>query len=145
MDLTNLNAEPNEENIGSLRVNSENLKMENGIEDEIFVAEKEPQKEMSASEEDDSYSKIIQQVKSDQSDNQQDHLIPEDARDVSLKTDAMSQVQHLVDIAATKGIFHAVKVARHVQDNYVLDTFHDSLLADDMYKALVERGLIDPN
>jgi hypothetical protein len=29
-----------------------------------------------------------------------------------------------------------------MQDNYVLDTFHDRMLADDLHDALVKKGMI---
>jgi hypothetical protein len=38
---------------------------------------------------------------------------------------------------------HAVKVARHLEDDYVLDTFHDKLLADELHDALLKKGLIE--
>ena len=56
--------------------------------------------------------------------------------------DAETQIQHLVDLAQQKGIMHAVKVARHMEDNYILDTFHDKMLADELHDALIKKGMI---
>jgi hypothetical protein len=56
--------------------------------------------------------------------------------------DAESQIQHLVDLASTKGVVHAVKVARHMDDNYVLDMLHDKMISEELHKVLVERNLL---
>ena len=42
-----------------------------------------------------------------------------------------------------KGVVHAVKVARHLEDNYALDEFHDRMLADELHEALIKKGLIE--
>jgi len=34
-------------------------------------------------------------------------------------------------------------VARHLQDNYALDEFHDRLLAQEFHDALIKKGLIE--
>lgn len=64
-----------------------------------------------------------------------------DAQKVSLKIDADSKVSQLVDLATTKGVIHAVKVARSLSDFYVLDQLHDDL-ANKLYEALKAKGLI---
>jgi hypothetical protein len=48
-----------------------------------------------------------------------------------------------VDIALEKGVIHAVNVAKHLEDNYVLDMFHDKLLSDELHEALMKKGLIE--
>jgi hypothetical protein len=108
------------------------------VESKIEVAP-----EISASEKDDAYGKILSKIQTPTDDGKvsQDD-IASDAQAGAQKTDAESQVQHLVDIAQQKGVINAVKVARHMEDNYVLDTFHDRLLADELHDALVKKGLI---
>jgi hypothetical protein len=64
-----------------------------------------------------------------------------DAQKVSLKADADSKVNQLVDLATVKGVVHAVKVARHLHDFYVLDQLHDDL-ANKLYETLKAKGLI---
>ncbi len=99
--------------------------------------------EKTAAEKDDAYAKILARVKQPAAGAAPaDEEIKEDAGKVYQKTDAESQIQHLVDIAMTKGVVYAVKVARHLEDNYVLDMFHDKLLADELHDALVQKGLL---
>lgn len=108
----------------------------------VFKKEKEALRETSAAEKEDAYAKILARVKQPAAGALSDEEIKEDAGKVYQKTDAESQIQHLVDLALAKGVVHAVKVARHMEDNYVLDMFHDKLLADELYGALVKKGLI---
>lgn len=104
--------------------------------------EREAPQEISAAEKDDAYGKILSKVQT-QSDDVVDHTeVANDAEVGVGKIDAESQVQHLIDIAGQKGVVHAVKVAQHMQDNFVLDTFHDRMLADELHDALLKRGMI---
>ena len=77
-----------------------------------------------------------------QTDDVNQEEVASDAEAGAQKSDAESQVQHLVDIAQQKGVMHAVRVARHMEDNYVLDAFHDSMLADELHDALMKKGMI---
>ena len=103
---------------------------------------KETAGEVSPAEKDSAYGKILSKVKQPAKQGGLDSEVQSDAETASKKTDAESQIQHLVDLALNKGVVHAVKVARHLEDNYTLDMFHDKLLADEFHKALVEKGLI---
>ena len=103
--------------------------------------EREKPQEISAGEKDSSYGKILSKVQT-QTDDVNQEEVASDAEAGAQKSDAESQVQHLVDIAQQKGVVHAVKVARHMESNYVLDTFHDRILADDLHDALVKKGMI---
>lgn len=106
--------------------------------------EQEFPQEVSSTEKDDAYGKILSKVQTTQfSDEFDQTIIASDAKTGFEKMDAQSQVQHLVDIAGQKGVVHAVKVAQHMQDNYILDTFHDRMLADDLHDALVSKGMIE--
>lgn len=108
-----------------------------------FKIEKEAPREIAPSEKDNSYGKILAKVKGQaQADAGQDD-VKKDAENVWSKTDADSQIRHLVDIAMAKGVLHAVRVARHLEDNYVLDMFHDKLLADELHDALMKKGLLE--
>ena len=105
--------------------------------------EKETAGEVSSAEKDSAYGKILSKVKKQPAKQAgSDDEIQTDAETASQKTDAESQIQHLTGLALNKGVVHAVKVARHLEDNYTLDMFHDKLLADEFHKALVEKGLI---
>jgi hypothetical protein len=65
-----------------------------------------------------------------------------DAKHISALTDEASKVQKLLDLAQTKGVVHAVKVARSLKDYYALDMMHDEL-SDKLYQGLLEKGLIE--
>ena len=92
-------------------------------------------------EKDDAYSKIVSKIKI-QSPQTTDLDVAQDASQAGKLIDAQSRINNLVDIAMQKGVFHAVKVAKHLDDNYVLDEFHDKLMMDDLHDALMEKGLI---
>jgi len=105
--------------------------------------EREIPREISASEKDSAYDKILSKIQTPADDSSTDQNdVANDAQAGAQKMDAETQIQHLVDIAQQKGIMHAVKVARHMEDNYILDTFHDRMLADELHDALVKKGMI---
>lgn len=64
-----------------------------------------------------------------------------DAKHISATIDEESKIQKLLDLASAKGVVHAVKVARSLNDYYALDQMHDAL-ADKLYQGLLEQGLI---
>lgn len=53
--------------------------------------------------------------------------------------DSQHQVKVLTDLAFQKGLSFSIRVARSLDNDYVLDEFH-STLVDKLYKELVERG-----
>lgn len=93
------------------------------------------------------YGRIMSKVRAKKSDDtdksdSQAHTVARDARTGAMHTDADSQVSHLVDLAVTKGAVHAVKVAQHMENYYILDVLHDKMLADKLHDALVAKNLI---
>jgi hypothetical protein len=108
----------------------------------FFPVEQEKTVEVSSAEKDTAYGNILAKVQSNAADDIDEMQVSSDAKDAAGKTDAETQIQHLVDIAMQKGVAHAVKVARHMEDNYVLDSFHDRLLADELHDALIKKGLL---
>ncbi len=70
------------------------------------------------------------------------HTVASDARAVHGQHDVESQVSHLLDIAVTKGPTHAVKVARHLSDFYIMDAVHDRMVQDAFFKKLKEKNMI---
>lgn len=64
-----------------------------------------------------------------------------DAKSIGDTVDEESKIQKLLDLAATKGVVHAVKVARSLKDYYALDRMHDELV-DKLYEGLLAKGLI---
>jgi len=49
------------------------------------------------------------------------------------------QIQLLTDLAFEKGVAHATEVAKKLEDPYILDEFHDTLV-DELYSYLAEQG-----
>ncbi len=64
-----------------------------------------------------------------------------DAQSVYDETDEEARVTKLLSLVETKGVEYAVKVARHLNDYYVLDRMHDEL-SGRFYEALVAKGVI---
>ena len=104
------------------------------------VLENAPEQKEGEAEKEEAYSKILSKVKVAKP--PADDSIPADAQDANLAQSAEAKVIKLVDLAMQKGVIHAVKVARHMEDNFVLDEFHDRLLADELHDALIKRGLL---
>lgn len=52
------------------------------------------------------------------------------------------QLKNLVDLAFQKGISYAADVARDLDNAYLMDEFHDTLV-DKLHKELVERGKLE--
>ena len=52
------------------------------------------------------------------------------------------QLKNLVDLAFQKGISSATDVARDLDNPYLMDAFHDTLV-DKLHKELVERGKLE--
>lgn len=116
---------------------------ENRLESAPAVAvEREKPQEIGAGERDASYGKILSKMQAQTDDMTDQVAVASDAAEGAKKTDAESQIQHLVDVAQQKGVVHAIKVARHMESNYILDTFHDRLLADELHDALLKKGMI---
>ncbi len=87
------------------------------------------------------YSQILSKT-AVQSAPQDDLTVKDDADVLSKEKEVEGKIQGLVNIAETKGVVHAVKVAQHLEDNYVLDELHDRLLSEELHQALLEKGLI---
>lgn len=125
------------------KTEAEKANLEKVLEKPEIKIETEPAKEVISAEKDSAYNKILSKVQSQQIKNASDDEVKGDAGKVFEIQDAESQIQHLVDIAANKGVIYAVKVAKHIEDNYVLDMFHDKLLAEELHDALLKKGLIE--
>lgn len=122
---------------------SREIKEAKGARENEGSVEKEAAPEIVSAEKDSAYSKILSKVKTAPDGDTKHEDVKLDAEKVYEKQDAESQIQHLIDIASNKGIIHAVKVAKHLEDNYVLDMFHDKLLSDELHDALVKKGIIE--
>ncbi len=116
---------------------------EKKAEETVLKSEKEVAKETISAEKDSAYNQILSKLKTPKAPSPSVEDVKSDAAKTALKQDAESQIQHLVDIALEKGVIHAVNVAKHLEDNYVLDMFHDKLLSDELHEALMKKGLIE--
>jgi len=65
------------------------------------------------------------------------------AANVAALSDAESQVEKLIELAEQIGPLKAIEVARHLDDNYVMDKLHDGLLEDRIRAILEEKGLLE--
>jgi hypothetical protein len=99
-----------------------------------------PERKEGRMEKDDAYAKILAKTKSPSAVVHSD--VATDAKTASEETDYENKVIKLVELAEAKGVVHAVKVAQHLEDNYLLDELHDRLLATDLHDALVRKGMI---
>lgn len=117
-----------------------------GAQDQLEGGEKQEQKveqvsERVIAESGAVYGHILAQVHTAQKD---DHgKVMQDASSLHQKMDRESQIKHLIDLAMTDGVQHAVKVAQQAEDYYILDQIHDRLLAEDLHAALLTKGLIE--
>jgi hypothetical protein len=109
---------------------------------EAVKVEKEPASELTPTEKDSAYNKILAKVQQSSQMTVDPGAVASDAASVYQKSDSEGQIQNLVDLAMAKGVVHSVKVAQHLEDNYVLDMFHDKLLSDELHGALLKKGLI---
>jgi hypothetical protein len=114
-----------------------------GAMEKIFTPDKESVSEISSAESDNVYGKILAKVKTKTTSVKAEaDEIKKDAHSVSKMEDAEKQITHLVELAMAKDIYHAVKVARYLEDNYILDKFRDNLIAKEFHDALVKKGVI---
>ena len=108
---------------------------------EIHPVEKSVERKEGSAEKEAAYSKILSKIGARKQDLEKDEVAA-DAKAANAGIDAENKIKILVVLAETKGIPHAVKVARHMEDNYTLDEFHDKLLAEELHNALVKKGMI---
>jgi hypothetical protein len=121
--------------------NSDKPVFENRKEVEPSVVEELPERRKEGeAEKDQSYTKILSKVKTVVP--HDDNSVAADAQSISVTQGEEAKIDTLIKLATTKGVAHAVKVARHFEDNYVLDEFHDRLLASELHDALLKKGLI---
>lgn len=123
--------------------NIESAEAKSEFKETPVVIEKPVEKKEGSAEKEAAYAKIISKapaqapaVPSDEDE------VKKDAEAVNLEKDAESKINNLLGLAQNKGVIHAVKVAQHYEDNYVMDELHDRLLADELHDALVQKGLI---
>jgi len=116
--------------------------VENKKESTPVVLEKMPDiRQEGVAEKEKAYTQILSKVQAPAVP-ADDTAVAADAKAISGTDSEEAKIETLVKLATTKGVVHAVKVARHWEDNYALDEFHDRLLADELHEALLKKGLI---
>lgn len=70
------------------------------------------------------------------------HILPEEIKKIEQLPEER-RVQALVDVAFSKGIYAAIRLARSFNDAYLLDALHDALTGR-LYEELVKRGALKP-
>lgn len=65
------------------------------------------------------------------------------AKDVTSLDNPEDQILKIVELASTKDPYFAIKVAKHIDNNYILDKVHDRLTEDQVREALVKKGLLE--
>lgn len=108
---------------------------------DVFKVEKEIAQEVAGAEKDGAYQDVLAKIKTDDGAQIDPVAVASDAAHLNT-IDPETHVQHLVDIALQKGTVHAIKVAMHMDDNYILDMFHDRLLSEQLHEALVKNGML---
>jgi hypothetical protein len=106
----------------------------------LDFVEKASERKEGVVEKEAAYSKILSKVKTPVAPAQ--GAVADDAKLTSVERSAEAKIDRLVQLAQQKGVIHAVKVARHLDDNYAMDEFHDRLMAEDLHDALIKKGLI---
>ncbi|MFA6160054.1 MAG: hypothetical protein WC678_03120 [Parcubacteria group bacterium] len=109
--------------------------------EETFPTPEKIERKEGVVEKETAYSKILSKLPA-QSQKVQTDDVATDATSANTGIDAESKIGNLIKIAENKGIPHAVNVARHMEDNYVLDEFHDRMLGEELHNALVAKGMI---
>lgn len=121
------------------------IEQERVLEDapsETLPAESIPSQEVSSEKTESTYGEILNKISpTGTAASSDDEGVATDAQSISQTVDEETKVQKLLDLANTKGVVHAVKVARSLKDYYALDKMHDEL-AGKLYDGLLERGLI---
>jgi hypothetical protein len=71
-------------------------------------------------------------------------VIHDDAKAVAEIQEYEKKIEKLVELALQKGPEHAIQVAMHMDanDNYTMDELHDKMIADDLRKQLIQKGLL---
>ena len=70
-----------------------------------------------------------------------DENLKKEAEDKARKIGALDEekkLKHLLEIAKNKGVLFAIKIAEEMKDPYILDTFHDLLVMEGLYKNFVK-------
>ena len=124
------------------KVNSGTEQSERGVDKELY--KNEEKKAAQAIEK--SGEKLKAQASTSSNDSDGDQSV--DIRDIEKNIDEMKeldvseQVDHLVQVAIHKDPALAIDIAKHLNDNYILDELHSDLTEDKIRDILDQKGLL---
>ncbi len=117
-------------------------KVSGGVDKELYKSEeKKAEQAIEKSGE-----KLKAQTSTSSDDDTNDQSV--DIRDVEKNIDEMrkldvgEQVEHLVQVAIHKDPVLAIGIAKHLNDNYILDELHSDLTEDKIRDILDQKGLL---
>jgi hypothetical protein len=123
------------------KIGTENPANDAGPKIENIVTVEQETSAENQSEKENFYEGLMKQIKG-QSHPAIEKQVPIDANTIAQYEDVEKKIDELVNIAVHKNVMHAVKVARHLDDNYTLDELHGRLHGEVLYEELLKKGLI---
>lgn len=75
-------------------------------------------------------------------DDDDEQQVQQHAQEVSRLSSPEDQIEKIVQLAITKDPYYAIKVAKHLDDNYILNEVHDRLVQDSVRDEMLKRGLL---
>lgn len=105
---------------------------------EWFPEEKEvlERKELT-SEEKEEREKLKEEIEKTKLPPEKEVLVIKEAERVKRES-VQGKIKHLVDLAQSKGLSFAVKVAKETKDPYLIDLFHDILVKEGLFEKFPE-------
>ena len=91
---------------------------------------------------------VLESIKKSDEIEKNDSMVSEEsveihAKDISLIKDIEQQIEKIVQLAVQKDPYVAIKVAKHLDENYILDQVHDKLREDEVRKILIDKKLLE--
>jgi hypothetical protein len=113
-----------------------------GVDKELYKTEEK--KAEQAIEQSGEKLKTQTSISSDDSDEDQSVDIRDIEKNIDemKKLDVNDQIDHLVQVAVHKDPVLAIGIAKHLNDNYILDELHSDLTEDKIRDILDQKGLL---
>jgi len=115
-------------------------KVNSGIDKELYKTEEKRVEQ--AIEKSGEKLKTKTPTKSNDDDQEVDIRDVEKSIDEMKKLDVEDQINHLVQVAIHKDPILAIGIAKHLNDNYILDELHSDLTEDKIRDILDQKGLL---
>lgn len=146
MDENKLEGMINEEDLNKQAENIAKRSVEqksNSVDKEIYRKKEEEKAEQAIER---SNKKLQQKTATQKDDDSRDNQVVniddvEKHIDEMKKLDVDDQIGYLMQIATGKDPILAISIAKHLNDNYILDELHSDLTEDKIRKVLIEKKL----